>query len=82
MWQLIEILERRGIAKETKVVNSLCHACKQRHRRGWHYHLRTGDSFYLCIPTGKAVLEYQSTEAKPSGRYAVVDWIDLINHLI
>lgn len=81
MWQLLEMLERRGAVKQTQTVTALCNACKSQHRRGWFDHIKTGDSFYLCIPTGKAVIEYQSTATAPSRRYSTVEWIDLINHL-
>ena len=82
MWDMFALLERRGLIQHTGDVYAFCHADKTKHERGWYYHIKTGDSFYLCFPSDKAVIEFQSTKDKQSGRYAVVDWIDLINHLI
>jgi hypothetical protein len=82
MWQILKALERSGVVKETQAVTALCDACKTRHPRAWFDRPKTGDGFYLCHATGKAVIEFQTSASNPSGKRSTVDWIDLINQLL
>ena len=84
-WQLIKILQRRGVVSADKPVTAFCPACNKRHKFGFMTHIKTNDSFYVCEPTGKAVVDLQRGSAREdfqADRRHIVDLSDLFNHLI
>jgi hypothetical protein len=83
VWGLIKILQRRGIITVDEPKTAYCRACGKSHEFGWMIHKKTGDSFHLCEPIGKAVIDRQrDVGPMDPNKRQVIDWIDLFNQLI
>jgi len=60
IFDLLPILERRGIVKPMEFSSAFCDCCGKQHRRQWYRHEKTGDSFYVCTITMMGMVNYQS----------------------
>jgi hypothetical protein len=82
VWKLIGILERRKIITKNEPRTDYCNACDKTHRFGFMIHNKTGDSFHICEPIGKAVIDRQRDDKSVNmPKRFVIDLDDLFNQL-
>jgi hypothetical protein len=77
IFDLLSLLIGRGIVRSTTYNRTYCGWCRHHHDRQWYELMRTGDAFYVCIPTGRAMV------CHPNGAgWQPLSLIDLVNRLL
>jgi hypothetical protein len=76
VFDVLSLLEKRGIVKPTDQNSAYCDCCGKRHYRQWYKDHRTADDFYICTPTMLCMVK------NVSGVWGQITLIDLLNKLI
>jgi hypothetical protein len=76
VFDLLALLEKRGIVKSTDQNTTYCDCCGKQHFRQWYRNERTGDSFYVCTSVMLGMVKYVS------GDWGQIALIDLVEKLI
>ncbi len=76
VFDLLALLQKRGIVTSTYHNTGYCDCCRRRHFRQWYRNERTGDNFYICTPVMVGMVK------SVTGAWSQVALVDLMNRLI